>query len=75
MDMSMGRCPWYVHGWLSQHKVWGTFHAGLDPRTCRPMDPTMDGTMGGTDGGGGEGEQPPRLTDNTDGQRMKLTGA
>ena len=58
MDMSMGRCPWHVPGWLSQHKVWGVSHAGLDLRTCRPLDPTNHGRERG---GGGEGDPPPVL--------------
>ena len=38
-------------GWRSRCGL----HAGLDPRTCRPRDPTVDGTMDGTEvlGGGG----------------------
>ena len=48
-------------------KYWDTLHAGLDPRTCRTMGPTMDHghlTMDGTRGWGGgvtEGSNPPIL--------------
>ena len=62
--------PRHTNHW-SQHKVWGTLHAGLDPRTCRPMDPIMDGgTMDGT--GGGRGRPTPRLIDNTEPQLQQI---
>ena len=52
---------------MCAQEVWGILHVGLDPRTYKPMDPTMDGwTMYGRGGGGGKGDQPPPpLIDNT----------